>query len=60
MRKFLKSELGIFLAGAAFGFIAGNNWKEDSGQIDWWLTITFLIILAAAIFSFRQDQKGKK
>ena len=60
MKKFLKSELGIFLAGAVFGFIAGNNWKPHSGQVDWWLTVTFLIILLGAILYYLQNQKGKK
>jgi len=62
IKKFLKSESGIstYLAGVAFGFVAGNFWKSDSGGIDWWLTITFLIILVAASSYYIRGQKGKK
>lgn len=60
INKFLESELSIFLSGAVFGFIVGNNWKEGDGEIDWWLTITFFVIFVAALLSYWRKKKGKK
>lgn len=62
IKKFLKSEsrFSTFLAGATLGFISGINWKGDNGQIDWWLTITFLLVLISASSFYWRNDKGRK